>query len=111
MARPGTLIRPTNVAAVICQALSPALSHEGYASHSAVPKMDISLHFLSLNAFTGALDRPGRQHPSVAHHETGPLATAIGRPGQQLAPPIWTYVETAAKGRRCGPVGRVSGRR
>jgi hypothetical protein len=26
---PGTLIRPTSVAAVICQALSPALSHDG----------------------------------------------------------------------------------
>src|SRR5438309_5883052 len=27
--RPGTLIRPTSVAAVICQAVSPLLSHEG----------------------------------------------------------------------------------
>src|SRR5437868_8502443 len=30
MARPGMLIRPTRVAAVSCQALSPALSHAGY---------------------------------------------------------------------------------
>ncbi len=28
-ARPGTLIRPTRVAAVICQAVSPELSHVG----------------------------------------------------------------------------------
>ncbi len=31
-ARPGRLISPTNVAAVICQALSPAFSQLGYAS-------------------------------------------------------------------------------
>src|SRR6476661_9465620 len=31
-ARPGRLISPTNVAAVICQALSPGLSQLGYAS-------------------------------------------------------------------------------
>ena len=31
-ASPGRLIRPTNVAAVICQALSPAFSQLGYAS-------------------------------------------------------------------------------
>ena len=31
MARPGRLISPTNVAAVICQALSPGFSHVGYA--------------------------------------------------------------------------------
>src|ERR1700761_8457286 len=30
-ARPGRLIRPTNVAAVICHALSPAFSQVGYA--------------------------------------------------------------------------------
>src|ERR1700682_662897 len=31
-ARPGRLIRPTNVAAVICHALSPAFSQLGYAA-------------------------------------------------------------------------------
>src|ERR1700693_2968263 len=39
-ARPGRLIRPTNVAAVICHALSPALSQVGYAFQ------DMCLHFL-----------------------------------------------------------------
>ncbi len=47
-ARPGRLISPTNVAAVICHALSPALSQDGYDSHSAVAKMDICLRFLPL---------------------------------------------------------------
>src|SRR6267378_6294603 len=36
-ARPGRLISPTNVAAVICQALSPAFSHVGYAFQDKVP--------------------------------------------------------------------------
>src|ERR1700689_5333256 len=39
IARPGRLISPTNVAAVICHALSPAFSQCGYASQ------DICLHF------------------------------------------------------------------
>src|SRR5712671_360283 len=39
-ARPGRLIRPTNVAAVICHALSPAFSQVGYAFQ------DMCLHFL-----------------------------------------------------------------
>src|SRR5262245_20780529 len=30
-ARPGTVISPTSVAAVICHALSPGFSHDGYA--------------------------------------------------------------------------------
>src|SRR5450755_2590353 len=30
--RPGTLINPTSVAAVSCQALSPAFNHAGYGS-------------------------------------------------------------------------------
>ena len=47
-ARPGRLISPTNVAAVICHALSPGLSQDGYDSHSAVAKMDICLRFLPL---------------------------------------------------------------
>src|SRR2546426_10936933 len=33
--RPGTLISPTNVAAVICQALSPGLSQVGYGAQAA----------------------------------------------------------------------------
>src|SRR5258707_9792570 len=41
-ARPGRLISPTNVAAVICHALSPAFSHDGYALQ------DMCLHFLPL---------------------------------------------------------------
>ena len=32
--RPGTLIRPTSVAAVSCQALSPGLSQVGYGSNA-----------------------------------------------------------------------------
>jgi hypothetical protein len=52
--------------------------------------------------FTGASSRPGRWHPSVAHHETGPPAPAIGRPGQQLAPQVWTYVETPGRARAQG---------
>ena len=32
---PGTLIRPTNVAAVSCQALSPGFSQAGYGAHAA----------------------------------------------------------------------------
>ena len=39
-ASPGRLISPTKVAAVICHALSPALSQLGYASQ------DMGLHFL-----------------------------------------------------------------
>ena len=41
-ARPGTLISPTKVAAVSCQALSPALSQRGYDSQV------MCLHSLSL---------------------------------------------------------------
>ena len=41
-ARPGKLISPTNVAAVICQALSPAFSQLGYDSQV------MCLHSLSL---------------------------------------------------------------
>ncbi len=42
IARPGRLISPTNVAAVICQALSPAFSQLGYDSQV------MCLHSLSL---------------------------------------------------------------
>src|SRR5205085_3739577 len=48
--RPGTLISPTSVAAVICQALSPALNQEG-----AVTAMNLLLIW----------ERPDRRHGSA----------------------------------------------
>src|SRR6266550_7818991 len=80
-ARPGRLMSPTSVAAVICQALSPAFSHVGYAFQ------DMCLHFPPLST---------RSHPSRAHAGgSAPIASDMksdgagdrqGHPGQHVQP-------------------------
>ena len=58
---PGTLISPTSVAAVICQAVSPGLSHVGYGSHI---RWDLLVLDGNWNRVAAAPQRHGPRRPS-----------------------------------------------
>src|SRR3984957_18527689 len=66
IASPGRLMSPTNVAAVICHALSPAFSQLGYASQ------DISLRFTSVvGAMRPAAELVRAEPTDYAHMKPG----------------------------------------
>src|SRR4030081_3749197 len=64
-ARPGRLISPTNVAAVICQALSPGFSHVGYALQ------DMCLRFLPLGSGARRFAHAAGSAPIAARMKSG----------------------------------------
>ena len=86
-ARPGKLISPTNVAAVICHALSPAFSQLGYASQ------DMCLRFLRLDWGTRPPphERAPRTNDSGAY-EIRLSPTPVGPPWPTLPPRLSTFV-------------------
>src|SRR5436305_10246990 len=70
-ARPGTLIRPTSVAAVICQEVSPAFSQLGASTGISLLRSQV------YEPSVGA--RPGRHHVLPSSERCGLMYIGINR--------------------------------
>src|ERR1700722_8142448 len=85
-ARPGRLISPTNVAAVICHALSPAFSQLGYDSQVMCLR---SYGCLRLSAHLRSTDAA---HQCQSRYEIRDARTGVGPSWPTLATRVSTFV-------------------